>query len=129
MLSTCYIGRYCSLGNEIKIIVGNHPTNYVSTHPFCYSSAFEKEGLLFSNIIKFDYVSIVEKGKDIEIGNDVWIGDNVIILGGVKIGNGAVIGAGALVTKDVIPYSIVVGVPARVIKMRFEKKHIEMLEE
>ncbi|MGL5051106.1 MAG: hypothetical protein ACRC6E_10845 [Fusobacteriaceae bacterium] len=52
-----------------------------------------------------------------------------IILGGIKIGNGAVIGAGALVTKDVIPYSIIGGVPAKIIKMRFSKKHINMLEE
>nr|WP_246566018.1 CatB-related O-acetyltransferase [Tissierella simiarum] len=62
------------------------------------------------------------------IGNDVWIGSNAVILRGVKVGNGAVIGAGAIVTKDVEPYSIVVGNPARVIKKRFSEQIIESLE-
>ena len=67
--------------------------------------------------------------KPCEIGNDVWIGDNVFIKSGVKIGDGAVVGAGAVVTKDVPPYAVVVGVPARVIKYRFDEKTIaELLE-
>lgn len=64
-----------------------------------------------------------------QIGHDVWIATNVVILRNIKIGNGAVIGAGAIVTKDVEPYSIVVGVPGKVVKKRFDNKTIEALEE
>ena len=63
-----------------------------------------------------------------EIGNDVWIGERVMVMGGVKIGNGAVVGAGAIVTKDVPPYAIVAGVPAKVIRYRFSAEVIDELE-
>ena len=66
--------------------------------------------------------------KHVRIGNDVWIGHNVTVMGGVTIGNGAVIGSGSIVTKDVPPYAIVVGSPARILKYRFKKEIIEELE-
>lgn len=130
MLNTAKIGKFCSLGNNIKIISGNHPTkDYVSTHPFCYSSTFEKEGLNFQNHVKFDDILKIDDDTSITIGNDVWIGDNVLILGGIKIGDGAVIGCGSVITKDVDSYSIVVGVPGKVLRKRFTDKQIQFLEE
>lgn len=70
----------------------------------------------------------IENNFSVEIGNDVWIGDNVILIAGIKIGNGAIIGAGSIVTKDILPYSIVAGNPAKEIRKRFSKEEIEFLE-
>lgn len=98
------IGRFCSI-NENAVIVENHAMNAVSTYPFCSENSLGAEEL-------------------VTIGNDVWIGENAVITMGVKIGDGAVIGAGAVVTHDVMPYSIVGGVPAREIKKRFSKEEI-----
>lgn len=100
------IGNYCSIGPYVQFILSaDHNTQHVSTYPFKVKYYGEKmEGY--------------SKG-DIEICDDVWIGANAIILSGVSIGQGAVIAAGAIVNKDVPPYSIVGGVPAKVIKYRF----------
>lgn len=112
------IGRYCAIAHRVIFEVGlNHAYNYASIYPF---DVLQKE----SN----DYWKESNKNQII-IGNDVWIGCDVIIMGGVHIGNGAVIGAGAVVAKDVPPYSVVVGNPARVIKYRFEPDIIHRLQE
>lgn len=112
------IGKYCSLSKNIRIITGGiHPTNWISTFPMniYYNQAQKfKDGLPFS------------KG-DIVIGNDVWIGTDVIILSGVTIGDGAVIAAGSVVTKNVEPYSINGGNPIKLIRYRFEDKHVKKL--
>jgi acetyltransferase-like isoleucine patch superfamily enzyme len=110
------IGAFCSIASNVIIQSYDHnfhrPTSYfIST--------------LFFNEHSNDTIS---KG-DIIIEDDVWIGSNSVILGGVKIGRGTVIGAGSIVTKNIPPYSIVVGNPARVIKQRFNIKQIEKLEE
>ena len=106
------VGRYCSIAQNFITIVGNHPTKaFVSTHPFFYRET-DSNNELFKEIKFIDS----EKKICISIGNDVWIGANVSVLNGVKIGHGAIIGACSLVTKDVPPYSIVAGVPAKVIK-------------
>ncbi|MGL5901350.1 MAG: CatB-related O-acetyltransferase, partial [Cetobacterium sp.] len=115
LLNNVKIGRFCSIGNNIRVVIGNHPLSYLSTHPFCYSSRFEKEGLHFEGFKKFDEILRVNEDVVLEIGNDVWIGDNVIIFGGLKIGDGAVLGAGSVITKDVESYSVVVGVPGKVL--------------
>lgn len=105
------IGNYCSMGVRIVFEVGmNHEYNYVTTYPV---EDFEKN----DGINRFYSVN----KNQIIIGNDVWIGSDVIVLGGVHIGNGAVIGAGAVVAKDVPPYAVVVGNPARIIKYRFDE--------
>lgn len=123
------IGKYCSLGNKINIVRGNHPSRkYVSTSPAFYSDALKKEGMLYKNYIKYPLGKETKKGFSAEIGNDVWIGENVTILGGVTIGDGAIIGAGAVVVKDVEPYSIVGGVPAKEIRKRFSDDEIEFLK-
>ncbi len=117
------IGKFCSIASFVRINPGNHPTyTRISQHHFTYRSEMfgfgEDDGDFFA-WRKTDFVTI---------GNDVWIGHNATIMPGVKIGNGAVIGTGAVVTKDVEPYSIVVGVPAKKIKMRFSDEIIEKIE-
>ncbi|URZ06314.1 CatB-related O-acetyltransferase [Clostridium felsineum] len=115
------IGAFCSLAPKITIANFNHPLSFISTHPFLYLSnrSFIKEDL--------DEVVFSDYNKKIEIGNDVWIGSNVTILPNVKIGNGAVIGAGAVVNKDIPDYAVAVGVPAKVIKYRFSREEIKVL--
>jgi acetyltransferase-like isoleucine patch superfamily enzyme len=108
------IGKYCSIADRVIFDGGfNHETKYISTYPF---------HLLSSNL----GTNISIKG-DINIGNDVWIGEDVIIMSGVTVGDGAVIGAKALVTKDVPPYCIYGGVPAKIIRQRFTGKQVDEL--
>lgn len=123
------IGKFCSIGSWVKVISGNHPLNYVMTHPITFNDSLKKLGLSSDKRIPFQEKPYVEKEFYISIGNDVWIGQSVEILNGVKIGNGAVIAAGAIVVKDVPPYAVVGGVPAKVIKYRFSKNEIEKLQE
>jgi virginiamycin A acetyltransferase len=113
------IGKFCSISYNCQIGLPEHPTNYISSHP----TTFGDYPLL--NLFEVDY-----KGKEAPIiGNDVWIGGNAVILSGVTIHDGAVVAAGAVVTKDVPPYSIVGGVPAKIIKYRFDNKQIKFLEQ
>ena len=121
--SQCHvlIGKYSSVAHGIKFIVGlNHDISSASTYPF--QEVFE--GMLDKNADLHQQCNHCQ----IIIGNDVWIGAYATIMGGVKIGNGAVIGAGAVVAKDVPPYAVVVGNPARVIKYRFDEATIEWLQ-
>jgi chloramphenicol O-acetyltransferase type B len=114
------IGRYCSISDRVSIILGgNHRVDWVTTYPF---SAFPGNWPDAKEISGHP----ASKG-DIRIGNDVWIGFGAVILSGVTIGDGAVIGAGAVVSKDVSPYSIVAGNPAREVKKRFSDDIIAML--
>ena len=115
------IGKFCSIGPNFCCGLGIHPTNGISTSPMFYST-LKQNGFSLTEVDK------VVESKQIIIENDVFIGANVTVLDGVKIGNGAIIGAGAVVTKDIPPYAIAVGVPARVVKYRFEKDQIEKLQ-
>ena len=109
------IGAYCSIGPRVRIITGGiHPLDRVSTYPFRI-----KLGMPGAYSDGFPFT----KG-DVIIGNDVWIASDVTILSGVTIGDGAVVATGALVTKDISPYSIVGGVPARVISKRLSDAQI-----
>lgn len=128
-LSSVKIGRYCSISAELKIIRGNHPTSkFISTHPAFYSKR-NITNLKYIDDSKFNEYrySLHNEKIAVSIGHDVWIGWGVKILDGCTIGNGAILAAGSLITKDVPPYSIVGGVPARIIKYRFEKKDIDFL--
>lgn len=118
------IGRYCCIGQNVITVYGNHPTKeWVSIHPAFFSTAKQ------SGFTYVDKELYAENQPKIEIGNDVWIGTGAMILGGIKIGDGAVIAAGAVVTKDVEPYTIVGGVPAKPIRKRFDDEDIEFLLE
>lgn len=115
------IGKFCSIGPNVRIAPGKHPTSkIVSTHPAIYSntSAFPK------NFSKIDQHAPYRKVK---IGNDVWICANAVISDGLIIGDGAIIAANSVVTKNVEPYSVVGGVPAKHIKYRFEREQIACL--
>lgn len=114
------IGKYCSIAHNLEIIPSSHILSSISTYPFY---ALQQESVLDKKYHTED----VQKGR-VVIGNDVWIGVNVTILGNVHIGDGAVIGAGALVTKDIPPYAIVVGSPAKVIRFRLKRSDINRLE-
>ncbi len=119
-------GRFCSIGSEVKVISSAHPTDvFVSTHPAFYSHRYNF--LSYVGKEKFSEILMCDDKFSVIAGNDVWIGDRVLIKGGVKIGDGSVIGMGAVVTKDVPPYAVVGGVPARIIKMRFSESQISEL--
>ncbi len=114
------IGKFCSIGSNVQIGLGKHPTNMVSTFPAFYSPKAQCQ-------ISFTSKNQFIEEETIHIGNDVWIGNNVIILDGVNIGDGAIIAAGAVVTKNVDPYGIYGGIPAKLIRFRFTKEQIRQL--
>lgn len=120
LVTDTQIGKFCSVADGCVIGAASHPIKYVSTSPVFHDG----KNILKKNFSKHKYIS----SERTVIGNDVWIGLNVVIKSGVTVGNGAIIGAGAVVTTDVEPYSVVGGVPAKLIKYRFDKDKIEKLQ-
>lgn len=111
------IGKYCSFAGEVTMMLGGeHRSDWVTTYPF--------------NVVLKEWKGVkgnpTSKG-DIIIGNDVWVGQGVTFLSGISVGDGAIIGANAVVSKDVEPYSIVAGNPARKIRYRFDQQTIDEL--
>ena len=120
-------GRFCSIARNVTIADGHHPIHALSSSPYTYGN-FE---LNISNEFRYQNDPIIfEHHYGIaNIGNDVWIGESVIIKAGVNVGHGAVIASGSVVVKDVPPYAIVGGNPAKIIKMRFPENIIDKLIE
>lgn len=116
------IGKFCSIAEDCLIGIGNHKLSTLSSSPIFYS---QKNATGHTWV----YSNYPNEFKPIVIGNDVWIGCRVIIFGGVRIGNGAIVGAGTIVTKDVPDYAIVAGIPARILRYRFENAIINKLLE
>lgn len=127
-LANCIVGKFCCISSNVQVIAGSHPIrDFVSVHPAFYSTATQA-GLTYTDRNTFNERNVVEPGVDAIIGNDVWIGTGVKIVSGVTVHNGAVIATGAVVTKNIPPYAVVGGVPAKIIKYRFSEKQIELLE-
>ncbi len=132
------IGRFCSINGTARIW-NNHPVDYISTHPFLDHPIFypweqtkerdfyiKKYGKYFDNAAYEK--SELRNNQPVVIGNDVWIGANAVLLPGIHIGDGAIIAAGAVATHDVEDYAIVGGVPAKLIRYRFENEVIDQLK-
>lgn len=125
-LNNVEIGSFCSIAHDVRVEYSTHPTrHFVSTSPVFYSTynqtgqSFVKENL-FNEFLTID-------GRNCIIGNDVWIGANVLIKGGVRIGDGAIVAMGSVITHDVQPYTIVGGIPAKIIRKRFNDEEVELL--
>ena len=117
LIQNTEIGCFCSIADNCNIGLPSHPLDFVSTSPVFLNTS----NYLNKNFAKFEYNDC----PTTYIGNDVWIGSGAKIKSGVKVGNGSVIAAGAIVTKDVPAYAIVAGIPARIIRFRFNEKNIE----
>lgn len=120
--SNVTIGKFCSIAPNVLIGAQQHRLDWLSLSPFQCAKSDEIFNQ-FNNKIEIETTGV----KHTIIGNDVWIGGNVTILEGVIVGDGAVIGAGAVVTRDIPPYAIAVGVPARILKYRFDEHTIQKL--
>ena len=118
-LSKANIGSFCSIGSEVKVIYGRHPVNmFFSTHPSFYSTK-KQSNFTFIKKDLFNENNKYDENFSIKIGSDVWIGSGVSILEGVEIGVGSIIASGSIVIKDVEPYAVVAGVPAKQKYFRF----------
>lgn len=117
------VGNFSVIARDSKVGLGAHPTNYLTAHSIFYKNkpwGFHPEWV---GNISFD------ENRPIKIGNDVWIGSSSLVMDGVTIGDGAIVAAGSVVTKDVPPYAIVGGAPAKLIRYRFSPEVIKRLQE
>lgn len=126
---SAYVGRFTCIGNNVQTVTANHPLEpFATIHPAFFSVRNTVRDRYVDRQKFYEYRFFDEANTvGVSIGSDVWIGNNVLILGGITIGDGAVIAAGAVVAKDVPAYSIIGGVPGKVIRMRFSREQREKL--
>ncbi|ULC58269.1 CatB-related O-acetyltransferase [Flaviramulus sp. BrNp1-15] len=124
------IGKYCSIANNVKFIIdeGYHKASQITSFPLI-DNIFKERKTLPSGKDKIKFLKKIKQREGITIGNDVWIGMGAFIMPGVNIGNGVTIAANSVVTKNIPDYSIVAGVPAKIIKKKFDDKTIQNLNE
>jgi hypothetical protein len=115
------VGKFASIANQVRLNPSNHPTWRPSQHHFTYRSAWYGLGPEDEELFAW------RRSSPVELGHDVWVGHGAVVMPGVRIGTGAVIGARAVVTKDVPDYGVAVGVPAKVIRLRFSQTEIQGL--
>lgn len=123
------IGRYCSIASNVNVLTATHPLDkFVSTNPVFYS-LLKQNGATYVKEQCFEEYLYADKVNKypVVIGNDVWIGYGATLIGGINIGDGAVVLANATVTEDVLPYTIVAGVPAKPLKKRFDEETVAFL--
>ena len=115
------IGKFCSIAAASRLNPGNHPLERAALHHFTYRSASYDLGGDDAEFFQW------RRDRPVVLGNDVWIGHGAVVLPGVSVGSGAVLGAGAVATKDIPPFAIAVGIPARVLRFRFPEPIVERL--
>jgi phosphonate metabolism protein (transferase hexapeptide repeat family) len=116
------VGKFTSIGANVRFNALDHPMHRISQHNITYRpNEYFTGGKIDKNFREF------RQSKRVTVGNDVWVGHGAIVMPGICIGHGAVIAAGAVVTKDVEPYAVVAGIPAKRIKWRFEKTILERI--
>lgn len=120
-LSHVSVGAFSSIGPQVQAGLPQHPADMLSTHP-AFFSPHNASGFSFVSRPLFE-----EESLPLSLGNDVWIGANALLMGGLTVGDGAIVAAGAVVTRDVPPYAIVAGVPARILRFRFDEDSIAAL--
>jgi hypothetical protein len=116
------VGKFCSFASHVRLNPGNHPMDRVTQHHMTYRRAQYGFGELDDEDF-FDW----RRAAKVSVGHDVWLGHGALLMPGVSVGTGAVVGAGAVVTKDIEPYTIAVGVPARPLRPRFPDAVVEKL--
>lgn len=124
MVADATIGKFCAIAAHVRIGAPNHPIDRPSMHRFTYCPEY------YSDDVQRDQAFFQDRhASRVHIGNDVWIGHGAVVLSGVTVGDGAVLAAGAIVSRDVPPYTIVGGVPARIIRERFSRDTVKQLED
>lgn len=119
LIGVAYVGRYCSIAENVRVMGNSHPVNWVSTSPVFYKPRRMKRfGVTEQSTLRARRYD--EAPKPVTIGHDFWIGQDVLLRDGISVGTGAVIAAGSVVVKDVPDYAIVGGNPAKIIRYRFE---------
>lgn len=131
VIENAEIGRFCSIGPEVMIGLAAHPLGAnVSTSPVFYKTRSKGVTPIFKgSTLLADSTFVIDEHRLVTIGHDVWIGARAIVKDGLSIGDGAVVAAGAVVTRDIPPYAIVAGVPARILRYRFDTETIEFLQQ